>query len=96
MRAAAGLDNVDNSVFDLDNEPAMELGKQQSQEKHSLHNRDRGLVATIFLCMMCYARNQQSNLLQIIIDYLAYADNIPKQTAEILHQMGLLMTSETI
>ena len=46
--------------------------------------------------MLCYARNQQSNILQIATGYLAYADNVPKRTAEILHRMGLPVTSETV
>ena len=85
VRAAAGLDNIDHSAFDSDDEPAVELGKQQSQKEHSLCSQDRGLVATISLCMMCYAQNQQSNLLQVVTGYLAYANNVPKQTAKILH-----------
>lgn len=58
MRAAAGLNNVDDSVFDSDDKPAVELGEQQSQEEHLLRSQDQGLVATISLCIMCYAQNQ--------------------------------------
>ena len=98
LRVAVGLDSVNNSIFDSDDEEAtVELGDQPSQEEElSSRNRSRGLVATASLCMLCYARNQQSNILQMATGYLAYADNVPKRTAETLHRMGLLVTSETV
>ena len=96
VRAAAGLDNVDDSAFDSDDEPAVELSKQQLQKKHSLRSQDWSLIATVSLCMMCYARNQQSNLLQVVISYLTYTDNVPKQKAKIFHRMELLITPKTV
>ena len=98
LRVAVGLDSVDDSMFDSDNEEAtMELGDQLPEDKKlSSWNQRRSLVATTSLCMLCYVQNQQSNILQIATGYLAYADNVPKQTAEILYQMGVLITSETV
>ena len=46
--------------------------------------------------MMYYVQNQHSNLLQVITGYLAYADNVFKQTAKILHQIELFITLETV
>lgn len=46
--------------------------------------------------MLSYARNQQSNILQMTTGYWAFADNATKQMMEILHRMGILVTYETI
>ena len=41
--------------------------------------RNRALVAVVALCMLCYGRNERSNLLQTIIGYFAFASNVPKR-----------------
>ena len=96
LRVAVGLDSKDDSVFDNE-EATVELGDGPSPEdKLSSRKRSQGLVATVSLCMLCYARNQQSNLLQVVLGYLAYADNVTKRMVEILHRIGLTVTYETV
>ena len=54
------------------------------------------LVAVVALCMLCYGCNKRSNLLQTIIRYFAFANNVPKRCMEVLHQMGLFTSYEQI
>ena len=53
-------------------------------------------MATIALCILSYARKQQSNILQITTGYYAYADKTTKRMVEVLHWMGLVLTYKTI
>lgn len=46
--------------------------------------------------MLCYARNQQSSVLQMTAAYFAYADNTSKRMVEILHRMGFPVTYKTV
>lgn len=46
--------------------------------------------------MLSYARNERSNILQIVIGYFAFANNATKCMTEILHCMGLQVTYKTV
>lgn len=88
---------MNDNIFNLGDELTMELGKWKLEKKeHSLQCQDCGLVASVFFYIMCYAQNQQSNLLQVITGYLAYTDNVPKQMAEILYWIELFIISKTV
>lgn len=54
------------------------------------------MIATVSLCMLSYARNQRSNILQVTTGYFAYAENTTKRMVENLHRMSLLVTYETV
>ncbi len=46
--------------------------------------------------MLCYAKNQCSNILQVTAGDFAYADNTTKRIVENLHCMGFLVTYKTV
>lgn len=43
------------------------------------YNRDYILIATITFCILCYAKNQHSNNLQVTKSYFPYINNITKR-----------------
>lgn len=51
---------------------------------------------TILFCILCYAKNQNFNILQIIIDYFAYVHNITKSITENLYYISFLIIYKTI
>ncbi len=46
--------------------------------------------------MLCYAKNQCSNILQVMAGYFAYADNITKRIVENLYCMDFLVTYKIV
>ena len=46
--------------------------------------------------MLCYAKNQRFNILQVTAGYFAYADNTTKRLVENLHCMGFLVIYKTV
>lgn len=46
--------------------------------------------------MLCYAKDQRSNILQVTTGYFAYVNNTTKCIAENLYCMGFLVKYETI
>lgn len=71
----------------------IELGDEPPHKNQVvLRGRNRGLIATVSLCMLSYVRYERSNILQVAEGYFAYADITTKRMVEILHCMGLLAT----
>ena len=58
--------------------------------------RNRGLIVTMSIAMVCYARSQQVNLLQAHTGFFLIASQVPKPVIEVLHCMGLSMCYESI
>ncbi len=58
--------------------------------------RNRSLVAVVTLCLLSYARSEQSNVFQTIVGYAAFAHNIPKRAIKTFYQMGLTVSYESI
>ncbi len=46
--------------------------------------------------MLCYVKNQRSDILQVPAGYFAYVDNTTKRMVENLHYMGFLITYKTV
>ena len=85
------IDEAGDLVFER------ELGDNPSGEEESeSRGRNRKQIATVSLCMLCYSRNQQSNVLQMIAGYFAFADNVSKCMVEIFHRMGIMVVYETV
>ena len=83
LNGPAASDNIDRDETDnLVVEP--ELGDETSKWSES-RGRNRKQIATVSLCMLCYSRNQQSNVLQMTAGYFAFADNASKRMVEIFH-----------
>lgn len=59
-------------------------------------HRNKPLIATICLCLIGYGCNKNANLLQIVNGYFAFAQNVLKQCLEVFHQMGPIVSSETV
>ncbi len=49
------------------------------------NSRNQTTITTTLLCMLSYSRRQQSNLLQMIMGYFLFANNVPKRCIESLH-----------
>ncbi|MCJ1345659.1 hypothetical protein MMC31_003867 [Peltigera leucophlebia] len=65
-------------------------------KKRIRQQRNKALIATIYLCMLAYSRSKYANLFQMVAGYFAFAQNMPKRYVEVFHKMGLLVTSETV
>lgn len=65
-----------------------------SNWQNSCHNRS--LVAVVALCLLSYARSEQSNFLQTIVGHAAFAHSLPKRAIETFHQMGLAVSYKSI
>ena len=97
LKTAVGLPTVsdgsepypDHEVEDLD------FGNTRPRTNHT-RAQNRGLIATVALCMLSYARNDRANVLQMTAGYWAFADKASKRTMGILHRMGLLVAYESI
>ncbi len=92
--------NDDQKLHSDDEKDGLELGDAPLQEipedQEVTRGRDRILIATIAFCMLCYIKNQRSNILQVTAGYFAYADNTTKHMIENLHCMGFLVTYKTV
>lgn len=58
--------------------------------------RNRALVSVVCLSMLCYARNERSSMMQRVGGQFAFANNVPKRLVEAYHQMGLIVSYESI
>lgn len=65
-------------------------------EERTSSRRNRALIAVVSLAMLCYARSERSNLVQRVNSQFAFANNVPKQFVESFHQMGILVSYESI
>lgn len=65
-------------------------------EEQTLPKRNRVLISVVSLALLCYARNEHSNLFQRVIGHYAFSSNIPKRSVESLHQMGIIVSYESI
>ena len=54
------------------------------------------LVAVVVLCLLSYTRSKQSNILQIIVEYISFANNIFKCVIEMFHQIKLAIFYKSI
>ncbi len=62
----------------------------------SSSSRNKVAIIRALLYMLSYLCDQQSNLLQIIIGYFLFANNVPKGYVKSLHQMGIVVSSKIV
>lgn len=78
----------------------MELGNALPQEipkdQEVIRDKNCILIVTIAICILCYAKNQRFNILQVMIGYFAYVDNTTKYIVENLYYMGFLVIYKTV
>lgn len=60
--------------WELEDVPLWEILEDQEVNQ----DRDCIFIATIAFCMLCYAKNQYSNILQVMADSFIYTDNKTK------------------
>ena len=58
--------------------------------------RNRDLIVTISIAMLCYARSQRVNLLQAHTGFFLIASQVSKPVIEVLHCMGVSMSYESV
>ena len=89
--------NVGDDLIDDNLVADVELGDKAAPQIEFLsRGQHKLLIATISLCMLSYARNTRSNILQVAMGYFAFADNSTKQIMEILHCLGVQVTYKII
>ncbi len=90
----------DQELHSNDEEDRLELGDAPPQEiledQEVTRDRDCKLIVTVAFYMLCYSKNQHSNILQVTAGYFAYADNTTKCMVENLHCMGFLVIYKTV
>ena len=68
----------------------------KSPIEQSVAKRNKKLVSIISLCLLSYSRSEQTNLFQMLNGYFLFANHVPKRAVETLHQMGFVVSSNTI
>ncbi|MCJ1342648.1 hypothetical protein MMC31_000835 [Peltigera leucophlebia] len=58
--------------------------------------QNKALIAIVCLSLLGYTYNKNINLLQVVNRYFGFAQNVPKRCIEVLHQMGVMVSGETI
>lgn len=53
-------------------------------------------IPVIYLLMLCYACNKRSNMMQRVVGQFVFAHNISKRFVKAFHQMGLMVSYESI
>lgn len=94
------MDNNQALDFNDEKEDRMELRNILPQkipkDQKVTYGRNCILIAMVLLCILCYTRNQYSNILQVTAGYFVYADKITKGMVENLYCMSYLVIYETI
>ncbi len=65
-------------------------------EKQNLSKRNRALISVVSLALLCYGRNECSNMFQRVIGHYAFSGNISKRSVESFHQIGIIVSYESI
>lgn len=58
--------------------------------------RNRTLIAICALGILTYARSKNANLFQVVMGYFAFASGVKKRFMEPLHQLGLMVSYESV
>lgn len=97
--AIKSIDNNQELYFN-DKEDRLELGDVPPQNipkyQEVTWDKDCILIAIVIICMLCYAKNYCSNILQVITCYLVHVDNTTKRMIMNLHFMSFLIIYKTI
>ena len=99
VRTADATDLADDVTPDIRDEMVLyreNLDQFLLLNEQQNSRRNRSLIAIVALCLLCYARSEKSNIFQAVTGHAAFAHNIPKRAVETFHQMGLLVSYESI
>ena len=65
-------------------------------EEQNSSKWNRAFISIVSLALLCYGRNERSNMFQRIIGHYAFSSNIPKQSVKLFYQMGIIVSYESI
>lgn len=65
-------------------------------EEKTFYRCNKATVALAVICMLCYACNEHSNLLQAVNGHLLFVHNISKRYIKIFHQLGIIALYKSI
>lgn len=58
--------------------------------------RNKNLVSIISFCLLSYSCSKRTNLFQMLNGHFLFANHVLKRALESLHQMGIVVSSETV
>lgn len=82
--------NNKNPHYASASEPEAIVGSRKDRRQN------KALIAIICLSFLGYTCNKNINLLQVVNEYFGFAQNVPKQCIEVLYQMRVMVSGETI
>lgn len=89
--------DISNSKSSVDTDPAAESISTGTQQRATQdEGRNRQLIATSALSMLAYAHSEDSNLFQVIMGYYAFTSGFKKRSMEAFHQIGCMVTYESV
>ncbi|RPA88130.1 hypothetical protein BJ508DRAFT_320234 [Ascobolus immersus RN42] len=65
-------------------------------DKYGATKRNRKIIVNVALSLLCYARNQQCNLLQGHLGFYLYSSHVGKRQLTTFNQMGLCVSPSSI
>ncbi len=65
-------------------------------EEQNSSKWNRAFISVVSLALLCYGRNERSNMFQRVIGHYAFSGNISKRSVESFHQMGIIVSYESI
>ncbi len=65
-------------------------------EEQNLSKQKKALISVVSLLLLCYGQNERSNIFQRVIGHYVFFGNISKQSIESFHQIGIIVSYESI
>ncbi len=93
---------INPKAVTIDGDEVMPLGDDMSQTAdrslldQGVATRNIRLVAIISLCILSYSRSKRTNLFLMLNGHYLFANHVRKRVIESLHQMGIIVSSETV
>lgn len=92
---------LSKSYFDIKykNKRDLDINKNDDLEvpssKYNNCWKNKTFITTFYLCILLYACSKYINLMQMVMGYYIFAQNMHKHYIKILHQLGLSVSSKT-
>lgn len=94
-------ENLTQSHSDTEFEHKRDLDMNKNNDSKVLSSksrecwRDKGLVTTSYLCIILYTCSKNANIIQMVIGYYTFAQNIFKRCVEVFNSLVLSVSSKT-
>lgn len=92
----APADNDSNEDVDLEDNMRPQAENLHQEANAAARWRRAQTIRVVSLCMLSYANSERSNVLQMVLGYYSFAQNVKKRCVEVLHRLGVLVSYETI